>query len=116
MGLAVEMRDGAALSAACHALRSWAAPGALFRLRRCFAWLWFLTHLRLPHLPEPDRAEIVGPSSRATRRSRTEFKLVRSFASACTRAVPRTDFNFVARLLEDSGIYWYSSMPTAVKS
>jgi type VI secretion system secreted protein VgrG len=73
-------------------------------------WLWFLTRTADCRIfQEQTVREIVesvlsdhGPIASH------EFKLVRSYRkrSYCVQ-YRETDFNFVARLLEDEGIYWY---------
>ncbi len=74
-------------------------------------WLWFLTRsAELPHLPGHDGA---GHHQEGVRRAqhrrrqagRSQRHLSQARCTACSTA--RRDFNFVSRLMEEEGIYYY---------
>ncbi|WP_395700747.1 type VI secretion system Vgr family protein [Aquabacterium sp.] len=73
-------------------------------------WLWFLTRRAdcriFQDMTVPDIVKEVFKNHAAI--ANCEFKLVRSYRKRTYCVQYReTDFNFVARLMEDEGIYWY---------
>lgn len=85
--------------------------GRYYRYRvEIVPWLWFLTRRAdcrifqdqsVPDIVQSVLAEHVDGAS-------VELKLVRSYRKRTYCVQYReTDFNFIARLLEDEGIYWY---------
>ena len=73
-------------------------------------WLWFLTRRSdcriFQDMTVPEIVEKVFKEHSAI--ANHEFKLVRSYRQRVYCVQYReTDFNFVARLMEDEGIYWY---------
>ncbi|MBZ8141135.1 type VI secretion system tip protein VgrG [Rubrivivax gelatinosus] len=113
VGVAVAMRDGqtrhfhglvARLGITRHTGR-WHGYSAELR-----PWLWFLTRTAdcriFQDLAVPDILEQVFKDHAAI--ARYELQLERSYRkrSYCVQ-YRETDFNFVARLMEDEGIYWY---------
>jgi len=72
-------------------------------------WLWFLTRTADCRIfQEQTVREIVEEVFKDHPIASYEFKLVRSYRKRTYCVQYReTDFNFVARLLEDEGIYWY---------
>jgi len=73
-------------------------------------WLWFLTRRSdcriFQEMSAPDIIKKVFEGHSAI--AKFEFKLVRQYRprTYCVQ-YRETDFNFVARLMEDEGIYWY---------
>ncbi|HSW23931.1 MAG TPA: type VI secretion system tip protein TssI/VgrG, partial [Burkholderiaceae bacterium] len=72
-------------------------------------WLWFLTRTADCRIfQEQTVREIVEAVFKDHPIASYEFKLVRSYRKRTYCVQYReSDFNFVARLLEDEGIYWY---------
>ena len=73
-------------------------------------WLWFLTpHRRLPHLPGDDRSRDRREGVHRApdgRRSRTSSTGTYRTWTYCVQ-YRETDLNFVSRLMEQEGIYFY---------
>lgn len=113
MGLAVEMRDGVQRHIGGHVTRFGLGrhQGRYFGYEAVLRpWLWFLTRTSDCRIFQsqtvPEIVEAVFKDHAAI--ANYEFKLVRSYRQRVYCVQYReTDFNFVARLLEDSGIYWY---------
>jgi type VI secretion system secreted protein VgrG len=113
VSLAIELRDGAKrhvhgfvtrFSAGMHKGRQF---GWQLTLR---PWLWFLTRTSdcriFQDMSVPDIVQAVFKDHGAV--ADYELKLVKSYRTRVYCVQYReSDFNFVARLLEDEGIYWY---------
>ncbi|MDZ7591855.1 MAG: type VI secretion system tip protein TssI/VgrG [Rubrivivax sp.] len=113
MGLAVEMREGVQRHICGYVTRFGLGrhQGRYFGYEAVVRpWLWFLTRTSdcriFQNQTVPEIVEAVFKDHAAI--ANYEFKLVRSYRQRVYCVQYReTDFNFVARLLEDSGIYWY---------
>jgi type VI secretion system secreted protein VgrG len=113
MSLAIELRDGAKRHVHGYVTRFAAGvhKGRQFGWQATLQpWLWFLTRTADCRIFQdktvPEIVEAVfkdhGPIADF------EFKLVKSYRTRVYCVQYReSDFNFIARLLEDEGIYWY---------
>lgn len=113
MALAIELRDGAKrhvhglvtrFSAGRHQGRQFGWQATIR------PWLWFLTRTAdcriFQDMTVPDIVEAVFKDHAAI--ADFEFKLIKSYRTRnyCVQ-YRESDYNFVARLLEDEGIYWF---------
>jgi type VI secretion system secreted protein VgrG len=113
MSLAIELRDGAKRHVHGYVTRFAAGmhKGRQFGWQATIKpWLWFLTRTAdcriFQDMTVPDIVEAVFKDHAAI--ADFEFKLVKSYRRRVYCVQYReSDFNFVARLLEDEGIYWY---------
>jgi type VI secretion system secreted protein VgrG len=113
MSLAIELRDGAKRHVHGYVTRFAAGmhKGRQFGWQATLKpWLWFLTRTAdcriFQDMTVPDIVEAVFKDHAAI--ADFEFKLVKSYRSRVYCVQYReSDFHFVARLLEDEGIYWY---------
>lgn len=113
LALAIELRDGAKRHV--HGIVTRFSAGR--RRGRQFGWqatirpwLWFLTRTAdcriFQDMTVPDIVEAVFKDHAAI--ADYEFKLIKSYRTRgyCVQ-YRESDYNFVARLLEDEGIYWF---------
>lgn len=113
MSLAIELRDGAKRHVHGYVTRFAAGmhKGRQFGWQATIKpWLWFLTRTAdcriFQDMTVPDIVEAVFKDHAAI--ADFEFKLVKSYRRRVYCVQYReSDFNFVARLLEDEGIYWF---------
>jgi type VI secretion system secreted protein VgrG len=113
ISLAIELRDGAKRHVHGYVTRFAAGvhKGRQFGWQATIQpWLWFLTRTADCRIFQdktvPEIVEAVFKDHAAI--ADFEFKLVKSYRTRVYCVQYReSDFNFIARLLEDEGIYWY---------